>query len=460
MKKTSLLLCAVALLGFAANSQALTYYVDSVAGSDNNGGNSTSAPWKTLAKVSRHYVAPGDWVLLKKGDTWSESPTFVNSGASGAPITFGTYGTGNAPIIKGMVSLSDVSYVTLSGLMIENSATLIYIDGGSHIIVTGCALKNAGTFGIRVLSSPKFTFSNSTYSLDPTFYMYGDVIRVQISSDSPTVTGNTVTLNQTSHASAGLYFMDVNNVTVASNTVTGGSQQIGIKADTKDITGALVHDNAVYYPDHTAGDGEGIEFTGTTSTNVTVSGSIYHNFVRCNSNTNNAISGFMAKNVMVYNNIVIGPIQDAAFHWSTNSPGGLFYGNTVYNAPIGFNIISGSGSAHVFNNIVSEASFTPIESDSTTASTISEDYNTYFLSGSIFGLNRGSHDNTADPEFVTSSPAGPLDVKVQSSSPALRSGYSLNAAYKEALNLSSTSFPATLVDQTLYGWNRGAFGQQ
>ncbi|HZP00406.1 MAG TPA: hypothetical protein VFD30_08935, partial [Terriglobia bacterium] len=47
--------------------QATTYYVDSAAGNDANSGQSSSAPWKTLAKVNSVALNPGDSVLFKRG---------------------------------------------------------------------------------------------------------------------------------------------------------------------------------------------------------------------------------------------------------------------------------------------------------------------------------------------------------------------------------------------------------
>jgi parallel beta-helix repeat protein len=86
---------------FSLSSFATVYYVDSAAGKDTNSGTSTSAPWKTLAKVSSHSYVAGDQILLKAGDTWREQISVRSSGASGKPITYGAYGSGNQPVING-----------------------------------------------------------------------------------------------------------------------------------------------------------------------------------------------------------------------------------------------------------------------------------------------------------------------------------------------------------------------
>ena len=44
------------------------YYVDSVAGSDQNSGTSPASPWRSLDKVNGRAFAPGDTIYLKVVD--------------------------------------------------------------------------------------------------------------------------------------------------------------------------------------------------------------------------------------------------------------------------------------------------------------------------------------------------------------------------------------------------------
>lgn len=69
--------------------------------SSGNDGLSSVTPWRTLAKVSSSSFQSGDSILFKKGDVWHESLIVPSSGTVGNPITFGSYGSGNAPIIDG-----------------------------------------------------------------------------------------------------------------------------------------------------------------------------------------------------------------------------------------------------------------------------------------------------------------------------------------------------------------------
>lgn len=76
----------------AVASTGSTYYVDASGGNDSNSGSST-APWKTLARVAKQSLSAGDVVLLRCGGIWRES--WVQSASTTADgVSFGNYGTG------------------------------------------------------------------------------------------------------------------------------------------------------------------------------------------------------------------------------------------------------------------------------------------------------------------------------------------------------------------------------
>jgi hypothetical protein len=106
--------CATALAAlflFAAlPAQATTYFV-AAAGSDSNSGTSSGAPWQTIGKVNGSTFLPGDSILFNRGDAWyGTSLVVASSGSSGSPITFGAYGSGANPIVKGSTALSTGGY--------------------------------------------------------------------------------------------------------------------------------------------------------------------------------------------------------------------------------------------------------------------------------------------------------------------------------------------------------------
>lgn len=79
----------------------ITYYVDSSRPDDAGNGQSPTTAWKTINKVNTSSFSSGDSILFKRGSLWRESLVPPSSGSSAAPITFGDYGTGNKPSIRG-----------------------------------------------------------------------------------------------------------------------------------------------------------------------------------------------------------------------------------------------------------------------------------------------------------------------------------------------------------------------
>ncbi len=81
---------------------ATTYYVDPSSASGTANGQ-LATPWKTLAQVSSNMGSfqPGDFILFKRGETFSGTLTVSRSGTISAPITFGAYGSGAKPKFTG-----------------------------------------------------------------------------------------------------------------------------------------------------------------------------------------------------------------------------------------------------------------------------------------------------------------------------------------------------------------------
>ncbi len=109
------------LLVAALPARATTYFV-AAAGSDSNSGTSSSAPWQTVAKVNGSTFSPGDSILFNRGDIWyGTALTVPSSGTSGSPITFGAYGSGSNPILKGSTNLGTSGYT-----LAPNTLTTIF----------------------------------------------------------------------------------------------------------------------------------------------------------------------------------------------------------------------------------------------------------------------------------------------------------------------------------------------
>ena len=99
----------ILLLHIAAVVNAATYYFSSSSGNDSRStsqAQNSSTPWQSISKLNSimYLLQPGDQVLFKSGDTFDGIYTGINvtvSGNSGNPITFGSYGSGNKPVING-----------------------------------------------------------------------------------------------------------------------------------------------------------------------------------------------------------------------------------------------------------------------------------------------------------------------------------------------------------------------
>ena len=81
-------------------------YFISQSGNDNNNG-TISQPWKTLERVSRQTLNPGDSILFKRGDRFDGHLSINGSGTEILPIVIGSYGTGNKPILTAEVGFEE-----------------------------------------------------------------------------------------------------------------------------------------------------------------------------------------------------------------------------------------------------------------------------------------------------------------------------------------------------------------
>jgi hypothetical protein len=366
MFKTIVILLGFTLGLLSTPGQATTYYLDSVSGNDWHAGTAATAAFKTLQTAGSNLYHPGDQILLKAGSVWTgETLEITTSGEPGDPIIVGSYGTGRRPIVDGVTNpnviyLKDAYNVVVDGLTLQNGGgSLVIVEGGSDNTVRNCTLINASTFPIHVKNSPRLRFLNNTYASTGTFALKGDVLRAESQVSGITISGNTFTLNYASRVSAGIYILDVDNAVISGNRLSGGSQGIGIKGYTRNVTGAQIYGNIVAGIDNSGGgDGEAIELTGVDAGPWTVSGVVRNNNVYGGPYTKNAISAYRGTNIAAYFNFVKGPLLNAAFHWSTYSTGGDIHNNTIKGdaakqivVPHPF-VVSSNSSANIYNNTI------------------------------------------------------------------------------------------------------------
>lgn len=131
------------------------YFLDSVAGSDANSGNTPTTAWKTPTNLVSAAIAPGTSILLSRGSQFTGQITLTASGTAAHPIVVDAYGTGAQPLISGGtygVLGQGVSYIAIGDLAITNvgdTAILGAGNGTEYWTVANCTIGGAGTSGIQ-----------------------------------------------------------------------------------------------------------------------------------------------------------------------------------------------------------------------------------------------------------------------------------------------------------------------
>ena len=150
------------------------YFVDATAGSDSASGTSREQAWKTLAKVSGTTFQPGDRILLKGGETWSDQQMLPQgSGTADKPIVIDAYGDegGRLPYIAtngkvqspffadgtknpdtvgltGAISLRNQEYIHIANLELSND------DDFATDITTGSFVRDGVSVSINADKLP------------------------------------------------------------------------------------------------------------------------------------------------------------------------------------------------------------------------------------------------------------------------------------------------------------------
>lgn len=129
-------------LAFSASASAATYYVDRVNGSDEANGLSADTAWSSLTKVSASKFLPGDRILLRRGQRWSERLVVPSSGSLDLPLYFGSYGSGNRPILDGTNVIMD-----------KEAYGMLTIDGHLNVVVCGLEIRESPRSGVHIYAS-------------------------------------------------------------------------------------------------------------------------------------------------------------------------------------------------------------------------------------------------------------------------------------------------------------------
>lgn len=113
MKPTFRLILFLLLLFCSFTStHAASYYFSSSSGNDsrsNSEAQNMNTPWKSIDKLNAvlSNLQPGDNIYFRRGDTFHGTINISRAGAPGNPIRFGAYGSGSAPIITSLITISN-----------------------------------------------------------------------------------------------------------------------------------------------------------------------------------------------------------------------------------------------------------------------------------------------------------------------------------------------------------------
>lgn len=107
---------------FVNFADATVYYVSNcgAVGDDSNTGTSQANAWRSIQKVNSTPFLAGDSVLFRRECIWRDKLIITSTGAAGAALTFGAYGSGAAPIISG----ADLGTNWSSENIVVNSTTV------------------------------------------------------------------------------------------------------------------------------------------------------------------------------------------------------------------------------------------------------------------------------------------------------------------------------------------------
>jgi Right handed beta helix region len=149
-----------------ASAGASTFYV-SPSGSDSSSGKSPARAWRTLYRVNKAPLKPGDEVLFKGGSTFADEALMPGwgtavSGTNHRPVVFGSYGDGLATLPQG-IWLKGEQHLVFQDL---NLGPTQGVQGtGNRDVVQGCSIKGlmsgTGEIAINVMGS-RWTIRNNT----------------------------------------------------------------------------------------------------------------------------------------------------------------------------------------------------------------------------------------------------------------------------------------------------------
>ena len=199
-----------------------TYYVSN-SGSDANDGLTISTPWKTTYKVNSVNLNNGDYILFKKGETFSDTTLVAQSG-----VTYSAYGSGYRPQINTSETITGWAYhSSLSSSSIDTFAQNMDYTGTTFIgMHTGWKITTTKTITLTQILFR--VSSNHTYKMkgaisDENLNLISNTTSNEITSETAGV--NTLTVSSGASLSANSYWImldgDTTNYEIPYNSTAG-----------------------------------------------------------------------------------------------------------------------------------------------------------------------------------------------------------------------------------------------
>jgi parallel beta-helix repeat protein len=182
--------------------------------------------------VNEASLAPGDGVLFQGGSTFSDETLMPETPrTSGALIVFGSYGTGNATLPKG-VWFRGKDHLAFERLTINAGGG--FQGTGNDITVEWCSIGN-DSLAINAAAP------NSNWTIDDNTINHTGNSGMLLEGENFTVSGNTITNTgldpSIPYGKHGIY-LKVSNATVTNNTITNFSADgISVRYRNSTLTG-------------------------------------------------------------------------------------------------------------------------------------------------------------------------------------------------------------------------------
>ncbi|MBX4908521.1 MULTISPECIES: right-handed parallel beta-helix repeat-containing protein [Rhizobium] len=327
------------------------YYVNSVTGSDHNSGTGESSAFATLSAVEALKLNPGDSVLLAAGSVFNEQFDLKYSGTVSAPITIGSYGIGDAPVIHS--SNNGIHGSKASNIIVENikiadtGANAIYAGSVSNWIVRNVEVSNTGQAGkagsLSFQSSQNITIENSTLTGVHADGIWMDKVKgvtlvnntvtnsqgsvadaIQLNNSSNIlIKDNHLEQTETNSAKGVLVLIRAQDAVVEGNTLVGGGFGLSAQAGTN----IAIHDNDISgYGGYSWSYGIGLGDSGDAK-NYDISGNYLHDGVYGVLVSAVGNPAYVRENIIVHDN-VFDDLTASALKVD-RSASGSFYDNVI-----------------------------------------------------------------------------------------------------------------------------------